>query len=174
MCLIEYPTWAAEPGPLRQPDLADYTSVRDFHDSLAAGVEELRERVRGNHRQVGDLRISEGREPGYEQITRLLELVREQGEGAGAGIHDDPEPSHFATLNELRDGLLPDTFSGDANPSAGSDGARAQAEFAAVVERTFTAWERAFAGEDSGELGLAQIIDAARACWEAGAVPKFD
>ncbi len=190
MCLIEYPIWPPGDGR-RHDDLADYTSVRDFYDSIVAGVEALRRRIRPDRGQIADgrfasLAIREATGDPYTQVRALLELVREQGEGAaiGDGVPgqvdaDDPQPdaSHFAKLNALRDEPLPELRPGERErePAPGSPGAAAQAEFAASVERAFEAWGRRFAGKGSGDLDawLEQIIEAADWCWRSHASPRM-
>ena len=200
MCLIEYPAWPSDHHEaLRHDDLADYSSVREFYDSIAAGIAKLRDHIRGDRRQLADPRfaglcISKPRADGYLQIVRLLDVVREQGEGArrGAGVpahapqDDDPEPdaSHFAKLNDLRDGPLPKIWTGEFDPPEDSPGAAAQAGFAAIVERTFAGWELRFAGDTpapedddehdgSDDLSVDSIITAAAECWRAGAMPRL-
>ncbi len=192
MCLIEYPAWVVGHRPLRQSDLADYTSVRELFDALGHGARGLREHIRKDRRQVADerfaaLRISKDRAAGYEQVATLLDLVREQGEGARIGngipahapVIDDDEPelgaTHFAKLNELRDGSLPEVWAGDTGEQVDASKAAARAEFGACVERSLRSWERRFAGDEGEalEIGLARILGAAGECWSAGVVPKI-
>ena len=198
MCLIEYPEWRTE----RQPDLrenhADYGSIAEFYAAVCVGMYELRGELRGGVNQVdefrffyndlGDQTVDYDGGDGYRQAISLVDVITDQGEGQSEG-DTAVAPEHqntadgfkegwshfkrFSTIRELR--TLPATYSGVADPPAGSPGRLAQevliADFAAFLETL----ESLFSGRAPAEFGvqMAKIGGDILTCWERGAIPRF-
>lgn len=197
MLLIEYPEWDGGHTPDLDPSAKNYGSIGEFYDALQAGVIELADHIVGGRRQVGfferyytefpDQTIDLDGRKGLPQALRLINAIREQGEGQTDGTLDippafrntaddiDPAWQHFKKFAHVKAGGLPETYTGVADPEPGSRGAKAQR---ILVER-FTAFRglctALFAGEDPPGFGalMPTVGGAILNCWRHGAVPRF-
>lgn len=197
MLLIEYPEWDGGHTPDLDPTAKTYGSIGEFYDALQAGVIELADHIVGGRRQVGfferyyadfpDQTIDLDGRKGLPQALRLINAIREQGEGQTDGTLDippafrntaddiDPAWQHYKKFTDVKALGLPETFTGVADPEPGSRGAKAQR---ILVER-FTAFRglcaALFAGEDPPGFGalMPTVGGAILNCWRNGAVPRF-
>lgn len=197
MLLIEYPEWDGGHSPDLRPDTSEYGSIGEFYDAIEVGVTELAAEIVGGRNQVGFFEnyyrnfpgqtiTLDGRK-GLPQALRLINAIREQGEGQTDGTVDipkvfrntaddiEPAVTHFQKFSEIKKLGLPATWSGVADPEPGSRGAKAQA---IVIER-FTGFradiEALFAGKDPSMFGahMAALGGAIQNCWRNGAIPRF-
>jgi hypothetical protein len=199
MCLVEYPEWRTE----REPDLAesqeDYGSIAEFYDALRFGMSDLRDHVQGNCRQVDEfgpfyqnhpgLSVTEWGDAGFRQAMTLIDLIVDQGEGQTQPIETVPAEfqntadgiengwPHFKKFDHIRRlPRLPEVYTGEAHPAAGSPGEKAQqiliedfATFLGVLNSMFRGEPipPAF-GAVMARLG-GDILN----CWQRQAIPRF-
>jgi Ferritin-like len=198
MCLIEYPEWSTERSPDLHEQREEYGSIAEFYDAVRAGMFELRAHLRGGVNQVDEFRFYYNEFPdqtivhdgddGYREAIRLIDLITDQGEGQSQGDtgvapqHQNTADgfeeswSHFKRFTVIRDmARLPATYTGVAEPPAGSPGRRAQevlvADFAAFMQTL----ESLFGGGGGAGFGvrMAKIGGDILTCWKRGAVPRF-
>lgn len=195
MCLVEYPEWKSTGAPDVKDDVREYGSIGEFYDALEYGARELASHVRGGVNQVSYFErfyaefpqqtVTAAGAAGFAQVKRLLDAIRDQGEGAtDAEIEprfqntaDDPEPedSHYAKFLQLRGPDLPATWPvKSAAELAGADLAVAGilvenfTDFLGTLERVFWGGRTDEFFPPRGQLG-GNILT----CGPPGVVPRF-
>jgi hypothetical protein len=196
MCLIEYPEWDAGNPPDLKGDVTEYGSIGAFYDALEYGARELAGEIRGNRNQVSYFdrfyadfpvqMVTRDGHDGYVQAKRLMDAIRDQGEGATdsqvepqfQNTADDPEPedSHYEKFRQiLTSPPLPDTY--PVKPvEEQTDQDRAVAE---ILVRNFTEFrgtlEQLFAGGRPEEFfpSMVRLGGNILNCWKHGVVPRF-
>lgn len=197
MLLIEFPEWDTGHSPDLQESASDYGSIGEFYDAIEVGVTELAAQIVGGRNQVGffenyyrnlpNQTIRLDGEKGLPQALRLIDMIREQGEGQTDGTIDmprafrntaddiDPAWAHFKKFSDVKALGLPPTWTGVAVPPKGSRGEKAQL---ILIER-FNVFrglvEALFRGEDPPAFGseMAALGGAILNCWRNGAIPRF-
>jgi hypothetical protein len=199
MCLIEYPEWGTPPPGNSSDETTEYGSIGEFYDALILGATELRSHLRGGVRQVDYFSafyrgspvttVSANGDEGFRQVLLLLEIIREQGEGATRkrdripapmrNTADDMEPSkpHFDKFYALRQARLkPATYA--VKPA--SDYTGADMELLAILARNFAglrgALRQLFAGENPENFieRMVSVGASVQNCWKHGVTPRFN
>lgn len=198
MCLIEYPEWDTGHAPDLRDNVTEYGSIGDFYKALAYGARLMKKCVRGgilqvNHfaayyRNLPCLTVMDNGEEGLHQVLLLIDIIREQGEGAsmkadGLPAHfqntaDDgvPASAHYAKFNTIRlSRSLPSTYPvmPESLYSAKDHALRK------ILGVHFTHFRRAltqlFSGGNPEDFVPLMISVGAQIqnCWKHGVTPRF-
>lgn len=198
MCLIEYPEWKSSGRPDLRDDVTEYGSIGEFYDAVAYGAAELKEHVHGGVNQVDffspyyaglpSLTVQNSGSAGFREVSLLINVIREQGEGATArrtgvptamqNTADDTQPaqSHFTKFSGIRAGQLPDTYLPKPANDYGARDEQLQQTLAAHFRALREALTALFAGRNPEDFVRHMISVGAsiQNCWKHSLVPRFE
>ncbi|WNJ17559.1 ferritin-like domain-containing protein [Pontibacter sp. G13] len=198
MCLVEIPDYDTGAPVELHSDVDEYGSIGAFYEALRFGASCLKDEIRGGVRQVDyfsafyrnmpDMKITESREAGFNQIDLLIDLITDQGEGyakkdptvpatfQNTADDTEPEDDHFEKFNQIKNAISkPLTFA--IKPV--SDYSDEDRELAQIQLESFDALRGAlqllFSGENPENFFplMAGVGAAIRNCWEHGVTPAF-
>lgn len=199
MCLIEIPEdISIGKQVLLHSKVEEYGSIGAFYKALREGAAQMTQYLKGNVRQVDffsayyrnmpSLMITESGQSGYDQVDLLIDLITEQGEGAGdtdpivpsvfqnTADDQDPNEDHYMKFMTIREaGKLPEVFT--AKPPSRYN--KHEKKLEAIVIDEFTKLREALTALFSGQRPdsffplMAGAGGAIRNCWANGVSPKF-
>lgn len=198
MCLIEIPEEDTGCKPDFHDDVTEYGSIGEFYKAVTYGAAELMEDIKGGLKQVDffsayyrnapDLKVTESGKDGFHQVSLLINLITDQGEGEGKDgeslIHafqntaDDPWPEddHYEKFLMIKESAKkPLTY--PVKPE--SEYTDEDRQLQAIVVEQFGALCAALQGLFNGENPqsffplMASTGGAIRNCWVNGVTPKF-
>ncbi|ARV05295.1 hypothetical protein BTO04_00675 [Polaribacter sp. SA4-10] len=198
MCLIEIPDYETREKVPLFSKVEEYGSIGAFYEALRLGASHLKKDIKGGVRQVDffsafyrnmpEMKITESKDVGFNQVDLLIDLITEQGEGQSKvnqtipetfqNTADDTEPEddHFEKFNEIKNSQpFPETFP----VKKVSDYTAEDKELEAILIEQFTelreTLQRLFSGENPEKFFaiMASVGGAIRNCWEHGVTPKY-
>ena len=197
MCLIEIPDYETHEKGVLHSTVGEYGSIGAFYEALRFGAAHLKQDIKGGVRQVDffsafyrnlpAMTITESKDPGYNQVDLLIDLITDQGEGQSKkdetipptyqNTADDnwPEDDHFEKFNMIKNAPFPEVFAVKP-PSEYTPEDKQLLEIQVV---NFTELRGALKGLFSGEnpesfFPIMSTVGASiRNCWEHGVTPKF-
>ncbi len=204
MCLVELPEFGAtRKEVLLQSSVGEYGTIGEFYDALRFGARLLQNNIQGGVRQVDffsafyrnmpNMLITESGAAGFDQVSLLIDLITDQGEGqckkdqtvppVFQNTADDIEPSgdHFEKFNQIKDaggpdgGKLPATFSTKSPDDYTLEDVNLQNILIKQFGQLSQALEALFKGESPDNFFpvMASVGGAIRNCWENGVTPQF-
>ncbi|GAA3938004.1 ferritin-like domain-containing protein [Litoribacillus peritrichatus] len=204
MCLVELPEF--DPPPLEillESLINEYSTIGAFYDALRFGASLLKGHIKGGVRQVDyfsafyrnmpNMTVTESGGAGFDQISLLIDLITDQGEGqckkdptvpsVFQNTADDTEPSedHFVKFNQIKDAggpdgcKLPETFSTKPVSEYTPEDIQLQNILVKQFGQLTQLLESLFRGENPDNFFpvMASVGGALRNCWEHGVTPKF-
>jgi hypothetical protein len=196
MCLVEYPEWDTGGKPDYKDDIREYGSIGEFYDAVEYGARELAPEIAGGRNQVDmfsafyrnlpRMTVDSSGSAGWAQARLLIDIIRDQGEGAKAAdviaepfrnTADDshPERTHFEKFCDIRGQALPATYP-VKDPSDYTDDDRKRL---AILVDNFAAFMSMlgdlFAGLNPEAFGPLMVTIGGNilACWKSGVTPRF-
>ncbi|MGB3182065.1 MAG: ferritin-like domain-containing protein [Cyclobacteriaceae bacterium] len=203
MCLIEIPEDETGHKPNLHDDVSEYGSIGEFYEATAYGAAQLRDQIKGGlkqvdffsafYRQIPSLTITESGDHGFSQVSLLIELITDQGEGEKSkdrkkgevsltnpfqNTADDPWPDddHFEKFNMIKENKKkPSIFS--AKPE--KDYSANDKELLEIQMKQFDGLrdvlQQLFSGQNPQNFFplMASVGGSIRNCWEHGITPKF-
>ena len=199
MCLIEIPEDLTNNPPNLNDNVKEYGSIGAFYQAVAYGAAQLTKDLRGGINQVDffsafyrnapALTITESKDMGFNQVSMLIELITDQGEGEGVkekkvdlafqNTADDPAPEEdhyekFLAIKNSKDGL-PATFPLKSPSDYTIDDKKLQKILVMEFTNLRSALQQLFSGENPQNFFpiMASVGGAIRNCWANGVTPKF-
>ncbi len=123
MCLVEYPEWETGGKPDLRDDISEYGSIGEFYDAVEYGARLLSADIVGGRRQVDlfsafyrdlpKLVVDATGPDAFAEVALLIDIIRDQGEGAKAAdaikppfrnTADDSQPdiNHYDKFQQIR------------------------------------------------------------------------
>jgi len=205
MCLVEIPDYESGERIISlQSKIDEYGSIGAFYEALRLGASFLKDDIKGGLRQVDffsafyrnmpNMKITEFRADGFDQVGLLIDLITDQGEGQSKqdpvilstfqNTADDtkPEDDHFEKFNQIKNSggkkgkKLPETYKGKPL----SKYSREDKQLEKILIEQFTELrgllESLFRGDNPEDFFpiMASVGGAIRNCWEHGVTPKYN
>lgn len=199
MCLIEYPEWDTGGTASLRDDVTEYGSIGEFYDALQYGATLLKDQLHGGVNQVDHfsafydnlptLTVTDSGDQGLRQVNLLIDIIRDQGEGASRKQPALPAPfqntaddswadqDHFSKFLEIRNNPAKSLYY-PCKPEGHLTPEDRQVRDHLVA--TFTTFRRAlaslFSGRNPGDFVPLMISVGAgiQNCWKHGVTPRFD
>lgn len=198
MCLVEYPEWDTGGVPDLHDDVSEYGSIGEFYDAVEYGAKLLADRIAGGVNQVDlfsafyrglpRLTVEGSGAAAFPEVALLIDVIRDQGEGAKAADQIDvafrntaddthAEQTHFEKFCSIRaeGDKLPAVYPvKDPSQYTADDEKRVE-----ILVENFTRFRallgELFAGRRPAEFEplMATIGGNILACWKSGVVPRF-
>ncbi len=200
MCLVEYPEWETGGEPDLRDDVSEYGSIGEFYDAVEYGARLLSSEIVGGRRQVDlfsafyrdlpKLVVDASGPSGFAEVALLIDIIRDQGEGAKAAdaiappfrnTADDsqPELNHYDKFRQIRDqaqaGTVPATYAAKAPSDYTADDEKRRrilvenfTQFSAMLTELF-----AGGNPDGFAPMMATIGGNILSCWKSQVTPEF-
>ncbi|OWK69254.1 ferritin-like domain-containing protein [Pedobacter sp. AJM] len=200
MCLIEYPEWDSATQPSLKQNIKEYANIGDFYRALRYGASLFKDRIKGGVNQVNyfsayyrlmpGMTITENGNAGFNQVSMLIDLITDQGEGSNASqgndplianfqnTADDPEQSadHFEKFEQIKNNTsLQDTYA--FKPL--SDYTDYDRQLIEILKENFNKLrnrlDALFVGENPDDFipAMVSVGAAIQNCWKNGVTPQF-
>lgn len=197
MCLIEYPEFDVPDDLDLHQNVQNYQTIGEFYQALLIGAAQYVDMIQGDHDQVdifgnfyknlASSTVTEAGAAGLAQVTTLIHVITDQGEGvrrspevpiefrntADGFNNSDDHFTKFNVIKDLQD--RPATYDAVAVPPAGSEGAAAQAILLENFNRFRNDMVTLFTGGAPENFGpnMAVLGGNILNCWRHGALPNF-
>ncbi|MDA9773813.1 ferritin-like protein [Saprospiraceae bacterium] len=198
MCLIEIPDYETQDEVQLFSHTEEYGSIGAFYAALRIGAAQLKEKVHGGvnqidffssfYRNMPEMKVTNSKKPGHDQVDLLIDLITEQGEGQSKmdnaiphsfqNTADDtsPEDDHFEKFNQIKNAVkLPETFPVKSPADYTDEDCELQEIALDQFNALRMALEALFSGQNPDQFFaiMASVGAAIRNCWEHGVTPKF-
>jgi hypothetical protein len=196
MCLVEYPEWDTGGKPDYHDDVREYGSIGEFYDALEYGAKQLASDIVGGVNQVDMFSAFYRRLPtatvqasgaeGFAQVALLIDIIRDQGEGAkdatpineafqNTADDSEQEVNHYDKFCQIRHARLPATYP-VKDPSEYTDEDRKRQAILVDNFASFTSLlGDLFAGKNPANFAPLMVTIGGNilACWKSGVTPRF-
>lgn len=200
MCLVEYPEWDTGGKPDLRDDISEYGSIGEFYDAVEYGARLLASEIIGGRRQVDlfsafyrDLPklVVDASGPGaFSEVALLIDIIRDQGEGAKAAdaiappfqnTADDsqPELNHYDKFMQIREQAQNGTLTPTYTAKPVSDYTADDRKRLRILVDNFTQFSGMLGDLFSGGNpdGFAPLMATIGGnilnCWKSGVTPEF-
>lgn len=204
MCLVELPEFGVSKREiLLQTIINEYGTIGEFYDALRFGASLLKDQINGGVRQVDyfsafyrnmpNMTVSESGAAGFDQVSLLIDLITDQGEGQckkdptipkvfqNTANDVEPDGDHFVKFNQIKDAggqdgcKLPETFSTKPPCDYTKEDLQLQSILVNQFEQLTKLLEALFSGQNPDNFFpiMASVGGAIRNCWEHGVTPQF-
>jgi ferritin-like protein len=196
MCLVEYPEWDTGRQPAYRDDVTEYGSIGEFYDAVEYGAKQLASDIVGGinqvdlfsafYRKLPQMTVQASGSEGIAQVALLIDVIRDQGEGAKAAdlidvafqnTADDSEPehTHYDKFCQIRATALPATY---PVKDPGQYTAQERKRLAILAEnfaRFMSLLGDLFAGKSPPDFAPLMVTIGGNilTCWKSGVTPKF-